>query len=156
MTVPGKFRRLIDSGDPDRREGERTTLILVYGHGEGPYLEGYTSNEMSRLEDKIDRLNDGEFKEEMVDKYITKSLDVEIDPDGRLVIPQQIREDFGLGIETNALFLGKLSTFQIWSQDVYEAQGPRTYTRSDPNFDVPKQVSAKSALDSVLRQMDEK
>ena len=40
MTVPGKFRRLIDSGDPDRREGERTTLILVYGHGEGPYLEG--------------------------------------------------------------------------------------------------------------------
>jgi MraZ protein len=52
---------------------------------------------------------------------ITRSLTIEIDENGRIVLPQKVRDkiDFGDGDET--AFAGTLDRFQIWRRDTYDA-----------------------------------
>ena len=152
-SIPASFRRVIQSGDPDFTEGLRPQFVIVYGGADQPNLECYTIHEMEKLEERIERLPNSDLKRQLVRRYISLSIPGEVDPDGRLVLPQEQRNKIGL--EKEAKFVGTLTTFQIWHPQAYESTFTEDSTsEQDLGFGIPAGTDLLDALDMALSQQD--
>ncbi|MCA3438869.1 MAG: division/cell wall cluster transcriptional repressor MraZ, partial [Rhodobacter sp.] len=84
--------------------------------------------EMKRVEALIARLPKGSPNRRLLERnLITLSATVEIDEDGRIVLPPRVRDKIGvtpadLAAGFDAIFAGTLETFQIWKRDVYDSE----------------------------------
>ncbi|SNX69007.1 division/cell wall cluster transcriptional repressor MraZ [Cereibacter ovatus] len=125
VSVPASFRRVIEAGDP-KFAGGKSSFVLVYG-GDRQYLECYTMTEMAKIEDQIALLPAGSKSRRYLERnMITLALNMEVDEDGRIVLPQKGRDKLGItpdemkaGLE--AVFAGTLNKFQIWKSETYAA-----------------------------------
>jgi MraZ protein len=108
---------VLEEGDPDWTDGLRPELVLVYGTSAQNYIEGYTVIAMDAIEDAIEELPYGDDREEMEMNYSTKSLSVNIDDTGRIILPPMLVEK--LGLDGEAVFAGTGKTFRIWHPDTY-------------------------------------
>jgi MraZ protein len=127
VSVPSAFRSVIQAGDPDFGPGKRARFVMVYGGDTRRYLECYTMAGMRRLEARIARMKLGDKRRIYLQKnLIRQSIEVEIDDDGRIVLPPQGRAKIGLAGEAlddgaEAVFAGDLETFQVWNRADYDA-----------------------------------
>lgn len=127
VSIPAAFRRVLEAGDPPTTENPRPRIVMVYGDERRQFLECYTVAEMKRVEDRIRAIPIGTPRRRILERnLITLSLTVEIDDDGRIVLPQKARDKIALGADEmkagiEATFAGALDTFQIWKADVYGA-----------------------------------
>ena len=120
VSVPASFRRTIEEGDPDWGPGVNPTFVLIYGRPSGHCLEGYTMAGAQALDDKISRLPSFSRHRRALERLLnTQSVYVQIDENGRIVLPQRLREQFGLGEE--AYFAGMGERFQVWAPEAYAA-----------------------------------
>lgn len=120
VSVPAPFRRVLEEGDPDWAQGLNPNLVLIYGMPSGNCLEGYTVEGAARLDDKVSRLPTFSRQRRALERLLnTQSVYAQVDENGRIVLPQRLRETFGL--ETEALFAGMGEHFQIWAPDAYRA-----------------------------------
>jgi MraZ protein len=118
VSVPAPFRRVLEEGDPDWTEGLNPNLVLIYGMPSGNCLEGYTIEGAARLDDKVSRLPTFSKQRRALERLLnTQSVYAQVDENGRIVLPQRLREMFGL--ETEALFAGMGERFQIWAPEAY-------------------------------------
>jgi MraZ protein len=118
VSVPAPFRRVLEEGDPDWTEGLNPNLVLIYGMPSGNCLEGYTIEGAARLDEKVSRLPTFSKQRRALERLLnTQSVYAQVDENGRIVLPQRLREMFGL--ETEALFAGMGERFQVWSPDAY-------------------------------------
>lgn len=114
VSVPAPFRRVLEEGDPDWASGLNPNLVLIYGMPSGNCLEGYTIAGAAKLDEKISRLPTYSPQRKALERLInTQSIYAQVDENGRIVLPQRLREMFGL--EAEALFAGMGEHFQIWS-----------------------------------------
>jgi MraZ protein len=121
VSIPANFRRVIEAGDPDFTDGLRPQLVIVYGDHRRDYLECFTIEAIDEVDRKIAALPRGSQKRRMLERLINgQSLPTEIDPDGRLVLPQKLREKLDLSGE--AYFIGAGDTFQIWRPETFDEQ----------------------------------
>ena len=105
VSVPAAFRRVLEEGDPDWTEGLAPNLVLIYGMPSGNCIEGYTVDGANRLDDKVARLPTFSRERRALERLLsTKSVYAQVDENGRIVLPQRLREEFGL--ETEAYFAG--------------------------------------------------
>ena len=118
VSVPADYRRVIEAGDPSFGQGRRPQLAIVYGLDDD-YLVGYTIEEITKYEERIGKMRNSPLKRQLVRRLISKSFRTEIDNDGRLVLPQERREQ--LKLEGEVTFVGALGTFQMWRPDTYLA-----------------------------------
>lgn len=151
VSIPALFRRVLEAGDPDFTEGLRPQLVIVYGDDDQTYLEAYTINEIEKLEARIERLPSSPLKRKLVRNITSRSHHTEVDPDGRLVLPQRQREKIGLDKE--AFFVGTSGTFQIWNPDTYDRHVAEDED-GDLGFDIPDGTNPLDALDMVLDLKD--
>ena len=119
VSIPAPFRRVLEAGDPDWTEGLRPELILVYGGQSQKFIEGFTVQAMEDMEDAIDAMPYGEDRSAIEMNTLTKSLQMNIDDTGRIILNPMMIEKLGLNGE--AIFAGTLKTFQIWHPDAYAA-----------------------------------
>ena len=61
--------------------------------------------------------------------FVARSHDVDIDEDGRIVLPPKIRQRMGVTADDmakgfGAVFVGKLDRFEVWKADTYDAETP--------------------------------
>lgn len=127
VSIPAAFRRVLEAGDPSFPEA-RPKVVMVYGDERRRFVECYSTLEMRRVEQLIAKLPKGSPKRRFLERnLITLSVTVEVDEDGRIVLPQKVREKAGItaddldsGVE--ATFAGALETFQLWKRDAYEAE----------------------------------
>jgi MraZ protein len=120
VSVPAPFRRVLEEGDPDWGAGQNPTFVLIYGMPGSTCLEGYTVEGANALNDKIARLPSFSDQRKVMERLLnTQSIYAQVDENGRIVLPQRLREKFGL--ETDAYFAGMGTHFQIWSPAAYEA-----------------------------------
>jgi len=150
VSIPASYRRVIEANDPDYVEGRRPQLVIVYGGASQPYLEGYTVEEIEKLEAKIERLPSSRLKRKLVRRVTSQSTPSEIDPDGRLVLPIKLREKIGL--EGEAIFVGTSGTFQIWNPEDHA-----DYLADDEDVlddDIPAGTDPLDALDMVLARLE--
>ncbi len=120
VSVPASFRRTLEEGDPDWTEGLAPNLVLIYGMPSGACLEGYTVEGAAKLDEKVSRLPTFSPERRALERLLnTQSVYAQVDENGRIVLPQRLREKFGL--QTEAYFAGMGERFQIWSPDAYQA-----------------------------------
>lgn len=121
VSIPAGFRRVIETGDPDWREGLRPRLVIVYGNPAVSYLECFTMTSIEEVERQIQAMPRGSIERRRLERVIHgRSIEIEIDPDGRLVLPPKARER--VEMSDTALFMGAGDTFQIWNPETYAAQ----------------------------------
>jgi MraZ protein len=120
VSVPASFRRTIEQGDPDWAPGQNPTFVLIYGMPSGNCLEGYTMEGAAALDAKVARLPSFSKQRRALERLLsTQSVYVQVDENGRIVLPLRLREKFGLDPE--AYFAGMGEHFQVWSPAAYEA-----------------------------------
>ena len=121
VSVPASFRRVIEEGDPDwdRDNKDRAaTFVLIYGFK--GRIEGYTMEGMEEIDEMISALPRFSDRRRIAERLInTKSMDAQVDDNGRIILPAKLRQEFE--IEGEAVFAGMGDHFQIWSPTAYDA-----------------------------------
>jgi transcriptional regulator MraZ len=117
-TLDGKHRVKIPSRYVDILRGNQEThLVLTTFEG---YLLAYPQSTWAQEEQKLLELDP--FKAENRDhirKLSSKAEDCFLDRQGRVVIPQALREH--AKIRNNVVVVGMISHFEIWDRERYEA-----------------------------------
>ncbi|PCD77558.1 division/cell wall cluster transcriptional repressor MraZ [Pseudothioclava arenosa] len=120
VSIPASFRRVIEAGDPDWAPGERPQIVIVYGGPERNFLQVYTMEAIYEIDERIDMMQHGSPERAEIEELMYgQSHQTDIDGDGRLVLPQKLREKIGLANE--AFFVSAGTSFKIWTPEAYAA-----------------------------------
>ncbi len=101
------FRRVLEQGDPDWTEGLRPELVLAYGGQSQKYIEGYTVRAMEDIENAIEAMPYGDDRSAMEMNYSTKSLQMNIDETGRIILSPLLIDKLGLTNEVSFCWNGQ-------------------------------------------------
>ncbi len=112
VSIPVKFRRVLQNSDKQYQPGGAPRLYIAYGNPKANYLECLSGDAF----DEIDAIIQAEKRGSPVRAaleflYYSKCDETSVDDTGRLVLSQQAREKIGL--EGEALFQGKGDKFHI-------------------------------------------
>jgi MraZ protein len=110
MAVPAKFRAQMDSG-------------AVISKGMGACLSVYT---MQRWEQRSDELVSGKASDELRDferRIYPSAGEVELDAQGRIIIPAKLRTYASLGTEVT--IAGVRDHFEIWDRTAWQTYQER-------------------------------
>jgi MraZ protein len=120
VSIPADFRRELEEGDPLASQTGRPRMVIVYGHDAQKQLQVYTYNDYRALAAEIAQMPRGSKQRKIMQSLIlNKARPTDVDSDGRLVLPQALRDKIGL--EGTAYFGGMGETFEIWKPEVFEA-----------------------------------
>lgn len=122
VSIPASFRRVIEEGDPDWTDGLRPNLVIVYGMDSQKRLDCYTMNAIDEIEEGISDMQPGSPERETLElTFHGHAADAQIDEDGRIVLPQRLRDKLELEPNEAAFFIAKGDHFQIWKEDTFNA-----------------------------------
>ena len=117
IIVPSKFRELLDEQ-------------FVITRGLDRCLFAYTQDEWGRIEEKLKTLPlTKKDARKFTRLFFSGATDVEIDKQGRINIPQNLREYAGLSKDCTVI--GVSSRIEIWDSAAWED----FYTESEDNFE---------------------
>ncbi len=126
VSIPADFRRIIERFDPlfalpdkDRDiKGKFARIVVIEGDADQLYLECYTMAGIAEIQTMIRALEFGSDERELAEEYYYEmATEMEIDMDGRIILPVSLREK--LKPADTLKFVGKGDRFQIWRPDVY-------------------------------------
>lgn len=122
MSIPANFRRVLETGDPEFPEKRSSPrMVVLYGPHLKNCLHAYTIDAMSEIEASINALPRGSVQRKTASRLILgKSLELEVDRDGRIVLPKERRAQIGLGAEATMVAMGEY--FEIWDAATYAAE----------------------------------
>lgn len=151
VSIPAPFRRALEAGDPDWKEGENPQLVLVYGRKKA-CVEGYSVRAMDEVDEAISELPRYSREREALERMInTQSSQVQVDENGRIVLSARLREKMGMSKE--AVLAGMGDKFQIWEPATYaeDQAGLEDWVSHQDEADDPFAL-----LDRARRAMAEK
>ena len=105
MFVPAKFKEALGASFKVTYN-DFNKCILVY-----------SDDEWSKYEEKISQLPSLQF-EDFIRSIYSNTVDVQIDSQGRIVLPQFLKDK--VNIQKNVLVMGVGSHLEIWAQEEYE------------------------------------
>ena len=124
MSIPAKFRRVFEAGDPASSQRGRTQMVIVYGRPEWQWIELYTLEAIDEIDAQIDLMQRGSPERRLLESIMHgASEEAEIDGDGRLVLPQKLRERIGLN--DSAFFISAGDSLKVWTPEAYEEEERR-------------------------------
>lgn len=115
VAVPASFRHLLAKAENE------VLYVTPLSHDDRPHLEVYPAAEFARLAERIQNLEDVEQSELLKQEIIGRSLMVELDAQGRIVLPLWLREEAGL-THGRVVVEGQISRFDIWDEARYHAR----------------------------------
>ena len=126
VTIPLKYREVIQAGDQNWSEGKRPEVMLVYGFDNWNRLQVYPMRQYKTMIDRIAAMPS------------TQATRLQIDEEGRLSIPQRHRERLKFGPE---LYLStKLDHIRLWHfKDYWDSEGRQMAEQAaqrGPGFDL--------------------
>jgi MraZ protein len=127
VSIPAPFRRILEADDPATSESSRPRVYMVYGGKSRTFVECYSKRGADQLAADIEAMEMGSPERVRAERdLISRSVMVEIDGDGRIVLPQKVREKMGfagdLPSEAEAAFAGFTNRFRLYRKEVYEAE----------------------------------
>lgn len=143
VSIPAAFRRVIEASDPDWRDGLRPNIIIVYGGPAQNWLEVYTIAAAHEIDDQIEMMQRGSPERLMLEERMYgQSIETQIDEDGRLVLPQRLRER--LDLTSEAFFISAGDYFKIWRPDTYAQKAEQRARRQAEQY--PEDFDPRSLL----------
>ena len=133
VSIPAAFRRILEADDPQAVDPPRPRVYMIYGGINRDFVECYTKAGADALAEEINLMDEGSDEREQAEfDLLACSVMVEVEPDGRVVLPPRVREKIGLaGIDfagDDAAFQGRSNRFRLYRKDSYEmakAQRPK-------------------------------
>jgi MraZ protein len=100
---------------------------MVYGGRTRTFVECYSRRGADQLAEAIEAMELGSPERTRAERdLISRSVMVEVDTDGRIVLPQKVREKMGfagdLPANPEAAFAGFTNRFRLYRREVYEAE----------------------------------
>lgn len=112
VSIPVKFRRVLQNSDSHYAPGGAARLFVAYGDPNKNYLECLTGDAYDAIDARIQSLQPGSKLKRLLSKfYYAKCEEMSLDDTGRMVLPTAARDKIGLGDE--ALFEGHGEKFHI-------------------------------------------
>lgn len=122
MSIPADFRRVLESGDPEWTTGLFPRMYLLYGDHLKNELHGYTVDEFNKVVDQINALPRGSANKKKLSRLIIgQSIKLDVDKDGRTVMPIKQRQKLGL-TDGELKFSGLGDHFEIWKAETYSEE----------------------------------
>lgn len=127
VSIPAAFRVVLNADDPQKGEKGGARLVLVYGGKARNFVEGYSKRGADQLAEDIEAMEMGSPERVRAERdLISRSVMVEVDSDGRIVLPPRVREKMGfagdLAADSEAAFAGFTNRFRLYRKEVYEAE----------------------------------
>jgi MraZ protein len=127
VSIPAAFRRILEADDPASTEAARPRVYMVYGGKSRSFVECYSKRGADQLAADIEAMDMGSPERVRAERdLISRSVMVEIDTDGRIVLPPKVREKMGfpgdLPAAAEAAFAGFTNRFRLYRREVYEAE----------------------------------
>ena len=128
VSIPAAFRRILDADDAQKGEKGEPRLYMVFGGKARRFVECYSKAGADDLAARIEAMPIGSPERDRAERdLITRSVMLEIDSDGRIVLPQKVREKMGFGADLaseggEAVFAGATNRFKLYRTEVYEAE----------------------------------
>ena len=120
VSIPARFRRVFEASDPDFEPGRRAQLVVVYGFADWTHLRLYTIDAITEIDEGIGRMARGSAMRTYLETLMNGlSEEAEIDADGRLVLPQRLREKIGL--DDRAFFMAQGDYLKVSTPETHEA-----------------------------------
>lgn len=111
VAIPARFR------PTSTEEGERKNYVLV--RGEGQCINMYTHQRFAGVLAKIKSIAEEENDDDFYRKFMAKVQSVELDTQGRFVLPQVLMREVGI-TGPSILFIGMDDRIEIWDPGVYQ------------------------------------
>lgn len=120
VSVPAGFRRALDA---DAGAGESATeLLLLPSFEKLNCLEAYQPSYLRKIQEGINRMKPGSPRRRWVERKVNAPLiTLPLDPAGRVILGPTLREKYGFAFGENVVFCGLGQTFQIWSENEFNA-----------------------------------
>jgi len=143
VSIPAPFRRVIEASDPEWNPGQRPNIVIVYGDERQDWLEVYTMRAIEEIDEQIEEMQRGSPERLWLEELMHgQSMETQIDDDGRLVLPQRLREKVGLTSE--AFFISAGDYFKIWKPETYAAKAGHRAARLAEQY--PEDFDPRSLL----------
>ena len=111
VQIPAKWR--------PAKAGTELTLILWPKAKEGPCLRVLPPQQMAKLMRDVDAMPNSDSNKVVLKRFIgSESVQVALDKAGRICLPEQMAKRAGIGDE--AVLVGLLDRFEIWSPERFE------------------------------------
>lgn len=111
VQIPAKWR--------PSESGTELTLILWPKAKEGPCLRVLPPAQMAKLMRQVNELANTDSNKVVLKRFIgSESVQVTLDKVGRICLPEKLAKD--AGISNEAVLVGLLDRFEIWSPDRYQ------------------------------------
>ena len=111
VQIPAKWR----PAEP----GTERTLVLWPKSKEGPCLRVLPPQQMAKLMRDVDAMPNSDSNKVVLKRFIgSESVQVTLDKGGRICLPEKMARDAGISAE--AMLVGLLDRFEIWSPERFE------------------------------------
>lgn len=111
VQIPAKWR--------PAKPGTELTLVLWPKAKEGPCLRVLPPQQMAKLMRDVDAMPNSDSNKVVLKRFIgSESVQVALDKAGRICLPEKMAREAGIGEE--AMLVGLLDRFEIWSPERYE------------------------------------
>ena len=113
VAIPARFIKVL-SGLQDE-----SLVVTRFRRRNRPCLDVYPLSAWQRLEEKIGAEKRFNKKLSAFESwYVGAAQDVQVDGQGRMLIPPTLRKHAGIGREV--MFVGATDKFRVWDKDVFE------------------------------------
>jgi MraZ protein len=120
VSIPAPFRKVLE------REDEPVLVLIPNLFTQA--IDGMGFSRLEALHDAIAALPEGEDTEALRDEILGRAHQISLDDTGRIVLPPEMRQHYGLTDE--AVFVGRGDTFQIVSPAVHGAKSTSSRDRA--------------------------
>lgn len=122
VSIPADFRKILEAGDSGREPGATASAVIVYGPPQQECLLCYSLETINKLDRLIMWGNLPQQKKRVFQHYfITSSVTAQLDPNGRISMPADLREKSRLDVSKPARFAGTGTHFEIWNPALHDA-----------------------------------
>lgn len=111
VSLPAQFRSAIS---------ESSSVVVVYESFINDCIEGCDLPRIHKISNAIDNLEPfSEERDAFATAILGGSMQLSIDGDGRIILPEQLLIKADIKPNNFAVFVGKGSTFEIWQADKF-------------------------------------